>query len=215
MQKEKCLLLFSGGRDSTVSAVLLSNEFDSINLITIKSVHLYGLKDVYKRLEELQPLLKKKCKWELYEKIENIELKQLKETTCLPCHAYYIALLQRIAVSRGIKNISLGYVGYQNCWEEQSEIAKKALKNYFEEIGLNLILPVETIINKDNIKNKLREYGLTESALEQKCLKAGFNVPLNSSDIKDQVEKWISSIKETYTALDNKFQHSLIDHLIL
>ena len=59
MQKEKCLLLFSGGRDSTVSAVLLSNEFDSINLITIKSVHLYGLKDVYKRLEELQPLLKK------------------------------------------------------------------------------------------------------------------------------------------------------------
>ena len=215
MTNEKCLLLFSGGRDSTVSAVLLSNEFDYINLITIKSVHLLGIKDVYKRLEELHPLLKNKCTWELYEKIETIQLKNLKVTTCLPCHAYYIALLQQLAVSKGIKNISLGYVGYQSCWEEQSEIAKKALKKYFKEIGLNLILPVEKISNKDNIKNKLREYGLTENALEQKCLKASFNVPLNSSDIKDQVELWISSIKEIYIALDEKYKLSLIDNLIL
>lgn len=215
MKNEKCILLFSGGRDSTLSSVLLSKQFEYIHLITIKSVHLKGLENVYTRLKILQPFLQEKCSWELYRKIENIPLKRLKITTCLPCHAYYIALLQCLARSQNIKNVSLGYVGYQNCWEEQSPYAKKSLREYLANKGINLILPVEDIQTKDDMKQALKDLGLPEEASEQKCLKSSFNIPLNPSEIEEQVDAWILSIEQIYKIIQEKYTSTLIDTLKL
>ena len=213
MEEEKCVLLFSGGRDSTLSAVCLAKKYRYIYLTTVQSIHLHGIENVYLRLEELQPYLRGKCTWELYRKIENLPINSLKITTCLPCHAYYIALVQNLAIAKNIKNISLGYVGYQNCWEEQSEYAKEALRKYVKEIGLNLVLPVESITEKDEMKQQLKILGLTENALEQKCLKSAFNVHLKDSEIKDQVDAWIDSIKDTYNLIRDNYDLTLIDNL--
>ena len=215
MTEKKCLLLFSGGRDSTVSAVYLASQYDYLNLITIKSEHLVGAKNVYKRLEELKPILKDKCTWEFYQKMESIKVQHLKPTTCLPCHAYYIALMQNIAISNNIQNVSLGYVGYQNCWEEQTEYAKLSLKKYFEEIGLNLLLPVENIKEKEEIKRELKKNGLSEKSLEQKCLKATYNLHLKVSEIEEQINIWISEIKRLSVILKENYKSTQIDKVNL
>lgn len=215
MEKQKCILLFSGGRDSTLSAVYLARRYEYLYLTTVKSVHLKGIENVYRRLGELQPFLKGKCTWELYRKIENLPVARLRPTTCLPCHAYYIALMQNLAVAGKIENVSLGYVGYQNCWEEQSEYAKQSLRRYLEEAGLNLLLPVEQIARKEEMKELLKEQGLTEDALEQKCLKSSFNVRLEETEIREQVDAWIASIREIYLLLRGKYAFTLADQLTL
>lgn len=215
MEKEKCILLFSGGRDSTVSAIYLAQQYEYLYLTTVKSVHLKGIENVYQRLKELKSFVTGKCTWELYRKIENLPLNSLKVTTCLPCHAYYVALVQNIAVEKNIKNISLGYVGYQNCWEEQSEYAKQELKKYLKSEGLNLILPVENVASKSEIKKILKKFELTEDALEQKCLKSIFNVHLDDSEIKDQVDAWIETIKNTYKLIRDSYSSTIVDNLNL
>ena len=215
MKKEKCILLFSGGRDSTVSAVYLAKQYEYLYLATIQSAHLKGIENVYLRLKELQTFLQSKCTWNLYRKIENLPIKNLKTTTCLPCHAYYIALVQNIAISNNIRNISLGYVGYQKCWEEQSDYAKLSLRRYLDSVGLNLLLPVESVTEKEEMKQCLRELNLTEDALEQKCLKSSFNIRLKETEMEQQIDAWIDSIKSISNLISNNYNTTLIDNLVL
>jgi hypothetical protein len=42
-----CVLLFSGGRDSTISAIKLSAFFERLILVTVTSQHLVGMDAVY------------------------------------------------------------------------------------------------------------------------------------------------------------------------
>lgn len=52
-----CVLLFSGGRDSTIAAVRLSRSFERLFLVTITSEHLIGIASVRRRLSELKSRL--------------------------------------------------------------------------------------------------------------------------------------------------------------
>ena len=55
--------MFSGGRDSTLAAIRLSQQFDRLLLATITSDHLVGIDSVRRRLTELAPLLPPGSEW--------------------------------------------------------------------------------------------------------------------------------------------------------
>lgn len=217
MANRECLLLLSGGRDSTVSSNYIAEQYDHLTLITVQADYLTKIEDVYLRLEELKlkPALKNKCTWKLYKKIEDIQ----ESTTCLSCHAYYIALAQNIAMSNNIQDIALGYSGYQNHWEEQSEYAKISLKKYFKEIGLNLLLPVEHIIEKDDILKELKKCKCCEDSKEQKCTRIAKRDAnyrhLTGTELNKAVDSWIPEIRRLSKILKEKnYESTCIDTVI-
>ena len=210
--KDDIIILFSGGRDSTLATVYAAKQFQHLSLVTIKSVHLIELENVYDRLKELQPIVYDKCSWELYKKNESIPHSRLKNITCLPCHAYYVALAMCLCKDRNIPTLGIGYVGYQKCWEEQSDYAKESLRNYLRKKNIELFLPVEHIYSKEEAKKQLSSVGLCKESKEQKCLKAKFNRPLrNDSEKREQIDEWISVIDMTYNILQGKFFTTRID----
>lgn len=209
--KDDIIILFSGGRDSTLTTVYSAEQFHHLSLVTIKSVNLTELENVYKRLKELQPLIHDKSSWELYKKIETIPLKRLKKITCLPCQAYYVALAMCLCKDRNIPILGVGYVGYQKCWEEQSDYAKESLRNYLRKKNIELYLPVENINSKEEAKRRLASFGLSEESKEQKCLKAKFNQTLQDTEKREQIDEWIPAIETIYNLLQDKYFTTRID----
>jgi PP-loop superfamily ATP-utilizing enzyme len=58
-----CILMFSGGRDSTLAAIRLAQEWEKLVLVTVTTEHLVGLGSVIKRLEELKLHLPGNTEW--------------------------------------------------------------------------------------------------------------------------------------------------------
>ena len=60
---EACLLMFSGGRDSTLAALRLHHGRVPLRLVTVTSSHLTGINLVRRRLSELSKILPATTPW--------------------------------------------------------------------------------------------------------------------------------------------------------
>jgi PP-loop superfamily ATP-utilizing enzyme len=54
---DACLLMFSGGRDSTLAAVRMTRRGSPLILVTVSSSHLVGIDRVRRRLGELARII--------------------------------------------------------------------------------------------------------------------------------------------------------------
>jgi predicted subunit of tRNA(5-methylaminomethyl-2-thiouridylate) methyltransferase len=63
VKKKNCLLMFSGGRDSTIAAVRLAKRFTDLTLVTVSSDHLVGISAVKRRIEQIKPHLSSESEW--------------------------------------------------------------------------------------------------------------------------------------------------------
>lgn len=198
--EDGCILLFSGGRDSSIAAVRLSSEFSRLILITVTTGHLDGIEAVHKRLLELKQFLPERAGWvraiaanESLVRIGAVE-------SCLPCHRQYLTIAVSVAVREGIRNIALGYAGYQSEWLEQTPLAIDRLRTVLAELNLNLLLPAGDLRSKDEAKGILRERGLSDFALEQKCLKQQFNDnDLTAEQVAAEVDAWGRELRLAFT----------------
>jgi hypothetical protein len=59
----RAVLMFSGGRDSTIAAVRLSRVVSELILVTVTSSHLVGIDRVRQRIAELRPILPRGSTW--------------------------------------------------------------------------------------------------------------------------------------------------------
>src|SRR5690242_13839333 len=85
-----CVLMFSGGRDSSIAAVRLSQQFAKLVLVTVTSDHLVGYDLVRSRLRELrQHLSPDTLCIRVLQPVGLAELNSLRPT-CLPCHRDYV-----------------------------------------------------------------------------------------------------------------------------
>ena len=200
--EQSCILLFSGGRDSTIAAVRLSKEFSNPVLLTVTTSHLEGIELVRRRLKQMKHLLPAEAEWvhAVVPPSSFVEIGRPVES-CLPCHRTYVSLAASLASSRGVRNIALGYTGYQSAWLEQSPAAIGRLGSVLAEFGFRLLLPVAGILSKDDAKSILREHGLTDEALEQKCLKQQFNdTDLTPDQIQVEIENWAEELRRSLTS---------------
>lgn len=192
----QCVLLFSGGRDSTLSAIRLVESGSIPILVTVKSDHLEGIHRVQKRLRELRAHLPGKTRWLLIRQPPPLPgTPAVSSSTCLPCQRAYIMVGARIAEISGCKSLALGYAGYQSSWVEQTPEAVERLKQALADHGLDLALPVYSIPSKEEAISELKKHGLTSNALEQKCLKQQFNRKLGQGEYEAELVAWENGIR--------------------
>ena len=207
----KCVLLFSGGRDSTLAAVKLAQTYSELILVTITSEHLYGIETVHNRLKELQNVLPKNTKWLRIKQPTNLCTDvSFYAPTCLPCHHSYVAIGTLIAEANACSNIAFGYTGYQATWPEQTKLAIDKLSQLLKPYGINLILPVYEINDIEIVKSELSKLSLSSDSLEQKCSKQITNIELPASILIKEIDLWINAMSQTFS-MRSKIELSIIE----
>src|SRR5205807_6393519 len=119
----RCVLMFSGGRDSTLGALRLSDADKEIVLVTVTSSHLVGIDHVRQRLKEISPHLPPRTPWvHVRQPAELRTDTSFYERTCLPCHHAYVVSAVGCAKHLGATDMAFGYTQYQSNWPEQTPI---------------------------------------------------------------------------------------------
>lgn len=188
--------MFSGGRDSTLAALLLAQQKNVVTLVTVTSPHLLGLQKVEKRVEEIWKFLPPGSSWRTVEQDSSISSPQLASNTCLPCQRDYVSAGIALALQHDIKQLALGYTNYQSDWPEQTHQAIAILSKITVDLGIELLLPVQKLSSKDEAQSLLNQLGVSHESLEQKCLKQINNVKLDENILIRQLDAWDSGIRE-------------------
>ena len=197
------LLMFSGGRDSTLAAVRMRSAGPSLTLVTVSSSHLVGIDRVRMRLKELAAHLAPETQW--YHVRQPVELRtdaSFYEQTCLPCHHAYVVVSSVIARSLGASHLAFGYAGYQQEWPEQTALAVSQLREVLARHAIELELPVYDIRSKEAAIEHLRSFGLSTDALEQKCLRQVTNTALSEEKLIQQIDFWELAIDRSITRIE-------------
>lgn len=198
-----CVLMFSGGRDSTLAAIKLHEKGIRPVLVTVTSDHLMGYDAVTARLKELKRILPSDLLQIHLSQPKNLQVDQkFYFRTCLPCQHAYVVVAAAIAKRFTIAKIALGYSKYQGAWPEQTPLATTALDRVAAAHGLQLLLPAYEFGNKDEVKAMLTSYGLSDAALEQKCSRQVHNIELDAQHLKQQIEGWERAIDTSLSQID-------------
>lgn len=194
-----CVLMFSGGRDSTLAAVRLFRQGYRLVLVTVSSDHLVGIATVKRRLGELLAKLEIRATWlHVVQPPHFGSVTSPRHQTCLPCHAAYSAIGLRLALDHDAINVAFGYTGYQSDWLEQTPQAIQTLRYELKTRGIELLLPVVDLSSKAEAIGELQLNGLRDDALEQKCLIQQFNPPLRPGEMTAELQRWGRTLEQTF-----------------
>jgi hypothetical protein len=208
--RQGVVLMFSGGRDSTLAAIRLHNEGWPVTLVTVTSDHLNGIENVEARLRELRSFLPPTTKWIRARQPSELSLPSgFHRQTCLPCHYAYVSIAGAVLATVPSKNIAFGYVGYQRAWPEQTPLAIERLTKVLDRHGIGLLLPVQSLASRDDAIAELRQYGLSTESLEQKCSRQVSNIQLHAAQLEQQIDLWEMAI-ESALAQSANFQLEVI-----
>lgn len=191
-----CVLMFSGGRDSTLAAVRLYHDGYAPVLVTITSGHLTGLSRVEQRLRELSRVIPETTPWIVVRQPHDLKTDtSFYEQTCLPCHHAYVVASARIGQTFEARTLAFGYARYQGDWPEQSPIATESLRAVLRRHDIELLLPVYDIASKEEAISELLSLSLSTDSLEQKCSRQVTNVALSPEKLIQQVQLWEQAIE--------------------
>jgi predicted subunit of tRNA(5-methylaminomethyl-2-thiouridylate) methyltransferase len=185
----KSVLMFSGGRDSSVAAVRMSEQGIRPVLVTITSWHLHGIDRVRERIREIKPRMPADIPWLIIR--QPVELRtdtSFYEQTCLPCHHAYVVAGAVIAAKAGVMSLAFGYTSYQSEWPEQSPLAVERLTSVLDRHGIELVLPVYDLRSREEVFEELTASCLSKAALEQKCIQQVRNVRLGQERLAQQID---------------------------
>ena len=196
-----CVLMFSGGRDSTLAALRLARTCEHLVLATVTSDHLFGYENVRARLRELRRYLPPETLCVRIAQPPPRGAEVLQEATCLPCHREYVTVGVLLARNLGIKDLAFGYVGYQNHWPEQTQDAIARLSEILRDIGIVLHVPVQDVGSRGEAIDELVRLEMSPEALEQKCLQQQRNKELPPDALKLEIDRWELSTQAQLRAL--------------
>ncbi len=203
-EHNKCVLLFSGGRDSTLAAVELAKVYQKLVLVTVTSTHLSGIGTVHNRLKELKRYLPEDTEWYCIKQPADLCTDvSFYAPTCLPCHHSYVVVGVLIAEQTITKDVAFGYTGYQSTWPEQTKLAITRLTDLLKSYNINLILPVYDIDDVEIVKQELEKLGLSPAALEQKCTRQITNIELESETLNGEINAWTKAMNQTLKVRQN------------
>ena len=200
VDSQSVLVLFSGGRDSTLSALRLAEQGHPLTLLTVVSGHLVGLGRVEQRINEIWDILPPRSSWGTVRQSMIESTPGLSPNTCLPCQRDYASVGSLVAKSLGIDSIAFGYTSYQSDWPEQTPEAIESLRHILSDFDLQLLLPVYNLQDKQEALEELRRRGVSQDSLEQKCLKQITNIKLSDSELKTQLSAWEEGLRSLLKA---------------
>lgn len=184
VSKKDVLLMYSGGKDSTLSAIRLHNEGYNVHFIHFTNGYMrdtdkpyltfkktFQNEDGYYFDYELSSVDIKKTFEEYYSKWNHnsSDILLTSEIRCLSCRMAMYTELIRIAKHKGIKYIAEGARISQKFMLEQIPIIEKLIE-LAKENGIELLLPV---LYLDDAKQEIQELisnGFSSKTWESKCL---------------------------------------------
>ena len=201
-----CVLLFSGGRDSSIAAIRLGRQYARLKLVTVSTDHLVGMSHVIDRLRELKRHLDPATLWYHFTFEGEPEIGSELLTSCLPCHAVYLLAGLAVAAENDISNIAFGYTQYQSSWAEQTVQGRTAISEVMTLFGRRALFPVSDLNSKEQAIDELRALGITVLALEQKCLRQQVNHQSDQNLLHAEIRRWGDWLK---TALEPELARKL------
>lgn len=187
----RCVLLFSGGRDSTLAALELASKYELV-LLTLTGEHLVDFTSVIRRTRELQRLLPPNTEWFLTDQVRQTADPSLRG--CMSCQLTATTAAIQLAKRIGATAVATGFAGYQRNWIEQSPEAIDILRRTLADVGLHLELPSASLGSKQEAMTKLAMHGLNVDALEQKCIEQQLNPQLTDSERALALRSWATNL---------------------
>jgi hypothetical protein len=185
------VLLFSGGRDSTLAAARTTEQGESLHLVTVVAEHLCGIDAVERRVDELTGSLGPKSEWWVVRQPRSSQsFGQAFSRTCLPCQHDYLLVGANLLRSLKSDRLLLGYAGYQSDWPEQSPEALEILRSLASEFEIRIDFPVYDLKTKEQTIDELEARNLSAQSLEQKCIRQINNVKLGREELSEHLVNW-------------------------
>ena len=201
--RSNAVLMFSGGRDSSIAAIRLAEQGFRPLLVTVSSWHLLGVERVKERVAELDKAIQSPLPWVIVKQPESLKTDtSFYEQTCLPCQHAYVVAGAVIAAKTGIKTLAFGYASYQNSWPEQTPEAVDRLTQTLSSHGIDLVMPVYDLASRENAVAELRSHNLRGESLEQKCIRQVTNVTLPPEKLNQQIDLWVKAIDASMRSLN-------------
>lgn len=210
---KECLVLFSGGKDSLLSAILLIEQGYKVKLVhydNMCSIGCSNVKNGYKRLvkkygnEKIEYIGVKNisCFFRNFiNKIYNMHIDELKnkygnvsisQLNCLSCRlSMYIATII-ICRRDNIKYVADGARNSQLFAIEQDEMLE-LFKKLFMDYNIELLFPVKDINDDFDEKNQLLVRGIIPKVYESQCL---LGMPLSDKNVDNDSLKTCVNIYE-------------------
>ena len=208
------MVLFTGGRDSTLVACTLMLHHIPVVLYTGNSHASFGRDLIHVRVKSLKErfgdlvidhVIETTCGTFRSIAIENLEgdilkykknLVLLGEKLALHVHAI------RYCLTHGIKIMNDGIVKYQQDLPEQKETARRFLKDFTAKYGIEYRSPIYNMDSEDKVKYKLLQLGLSTKSLEGTTLFA-------DSFSEASEETVVKYLEEKQNIADRILQHIL------
>ena len=225
--KKDVVLLFSGGRDSSLATIRLIEMGYNIHLLTFDNGATEDIARSNLRLSEFNYKIKENIitrkiinSKELFKKIALINLEKdiasyKTNLICMGCKMAMHTISLNYCLKNKINVIADGYTYYQKDWPEQMPGAIEEIKNFHKKYGVNYINPVYDIKSKEIAKEKLAYYKLSVDSLEGKCIFGGtFSTP-NETNVIEYIRDKIN-ICDSYININssvyenNKYERAIV-----
>ena len=203
MNKE-ALILFSGGKDSFLSTLIMIDRDYKVNLVTYENGcglnsknALHGARRILKKYGEdkvnIIGISKIEVIWrefinlyynnKLSENIKKYGDITISQFNCLSCRLAMYVMSIIIAKQRNIKLVVDGARKSQLFAIEQEKLLEK-FKKFFKANDLELDFPIKNLANDFELKNELLIRGFVPKTLEPQCL---LGLPLKKEQIDDEI----------------------------
>lgn len=217
---KKCILLFSGGKDSFLSAVYLIEQGYKVYLVHYNNGSTIGLKNIklgFNRLKKkygeekveyigsknicffIRNLIKKYYNLyidEIASKYGDVTISQLNCLTCR-CSMYVTTII--LCKQMGINYVADGARISQLFAIEQDEMLK-IFTDLFKKYNINLLFPVKDLKDDYDEKNEFIIRGIIPKVTESQCL---IGTPLLSSNVD------ITSLNSCINIYNNLFEEAI------
>lgn len=172
------LVLFSGGRDSSLAACLLGTRGRCVHLLTCNNGVCIGGDLSQHRYRELQTALGSRLVGRtvvpsigLFRRLalQNIEADFARFGKNLIVLGSQLATHTEgivFCLDNGIKSMAAGSTKYQSHFPEQMDVARDRLRSFCAEYGIDYVLPVGDYASEDEVKYGLLDYGVSTKSLE-------------------------------------------------
>lgn len=172
------LVLFSGGRDSSLAACLLATSGRRVHLLTCNNGVSIGTDLSQHRYVELQRALGRRLEGRtvvpsmgLFRRLalQNIEADFARFGKNLIMLGSQLATHTEgivFCLDYAVRSMAAGSTKYQAHFPEQMDVARERLHAFCRDFGIEYLLPVGDFKSEEEVKYRLLDYGVSTKSLE-------------------------------------------------